>query len=439
MPADNPSFFFSAVTAAYNVEPWIARFLRSLTEQTLDFHGHIQVILVDDGSTDQTGAIAEAWAREHPENTVCLRRENGGAASARNAGLDCAQGRWVTFCDADDYVDADYFARVKEFLDAGFDGACVACKLIFFEERTGEFADTHHLRFKFREESAVVDLDQRPEYVQLSFSSAFVRLKDLRAGGLRFDARVRPSFEDGHLLNKFLLCAGTRNIAFLRDARYFYRRRVQGGGLVESGWHRPEKYRDQIVYGYLDLVRFARQKTGRVPAFIQQAVIYDTQFYIEKFLLQTIPSFSPQEFADFLQLMRALFAHIDRDQVFLSPLPMLSVPIRTAMLNVFKGELPPLLPLEVEEVLADQREIWVGACTGAHAAFRFHAGRAVTPLEADIVPYEFCESLLCVSHRFRLPLGETPLSCTVDGQAVDFLHRGKIFHTFSTADLAQEP
>ena len=437
---DESSFFFSVVTAAYNVEPWIGSFLQSLKAQSLDYKQYIQLIVVDDGSTDGTGTVAANWTAEHPENTIYIRQKNEGAASARNRGLHCAQGDWVTFCDADDFVCDTYFDTVKTFLESGFDGLLAACNPIFFHEQTNSFSDTHPLRFKFRNGNIVVDLDQHPEYVQLFCNSAFFRREALQNSGLRFDGRVRPSFEDGHLLNKFLLLAGSRKIAFLQDALYFYRKRAQGDGLVDSGWARPEKYREQIVHGYLDLVRFAKQKTDRVPPFIQQAVIYDTQFYMDRFLLRTVPRpFSSQEFADFLDIMRFLFAHIERDQVLFSPLPMLAMRSRIAMLKVFKGERVPILPLIVSKIAAAQKELWASACTAEKTRFHFQSGQETqNPLKRKTIPYRFCGILLCVEHYFHLSLKDgLSLSCTVDGQTVGFRHNGEFFNTFSVSNLSQ--
>lgn len=94
----------SIVTPVYNAAPWLPDFLRSLQEQTLK---DWQLICVDDGSTDDSLALlTEAAAKD--DRLEVLHQENAGPSAARNAALDRASGRYVTFVDADDTLEPDY-------------------------------------------------------------------------------------------------------------------------------------------------------------------------------------------------------------------------------------------------------------------------------------------------------------------------------------------
>lgn len=90
----------SIIVPVYNVEKYIHRCVDSILNQTfVDF----ELILVDDGSPDNCGVICDEYALK--DNRVCvIHKENGGVSSARNAGLDNAQGKYIMFCDSDDYV-----------------------------------------------------------------------------------------------------------------------------------------------------------------------------------------------------------------------------------------------------------------------------------------------------------------------------------------------
>ena len=105
--------FFSIIVPVYNVEDWIGRCLDSiLADRCRD----MELILVDDGSTDRSGAICDRYAASYA-NVKVIHKENGGLASARNAGLDRASGEWIAFIDSDDWVDKDCFGRVRELLE----------------------------------------------------------------------------------------------------------------------------------------------------------------------------------------------------------------------------------------------------------------------------------------------------------------------------------
>lgn len=90
----------SVIVPIYNVAPWLEDCLTSLEKQTLK---NIEVLLVNDGSTDGSRAIAERYA-ERNSNFTLIDRENGGLSAARNTGLDRARGEYVYFLDSDDYL-----------------------------------------------------------------------------------------------------------------------------------------------------------------------------------------------------------------------------------------------------------------------------------------------------------------------------------------------
>jgi glycosyltransferase involved in cell wall biosynthesis len=93
-----PHPLVSVIVPAFNAEATLLETLRSVAAQT---HRHLEILIVDDGSTDSTPAIAERFCAEDSRARL-LRKENGGVASARNAGIIAAQGHWVAPVDADD-------------------------------------------------------------------------------------------------------------------------------------------------------------------------------------------------------------------------------------------------------------------------------------------------------------------------------------------------
>ena len=94
---------FSVISAVYNVEKYLDDYLESMIGQTIK-KSNLQLVLVDDGSTDGTAAKIADWMSRYPDLIRYVRKENGGQASARNVGLDHATGDWITFIDPDDFV-----------------------------------------------------------------------------------------------------------------------------------------------------------------------------------------------------------------------------------------------------------------------------------------------------------------------------------------------
>ena len=103
----------SIVVAVYNAETWLDRCVQSLLNQELSL---IEIILVDDGSTDGSSAMCDRWAEKNSLISV-FHKVNGGLSDARNAGIERASGEYITFVDSDDYVERKTFSSLINYLD----------------------------------------------------------------------------------------------------------------------------------------------------------------------------------------------------------------------------------------------------------------------------------------------------------------------------------
>ena len=105
MRSEIPMIKVSVIVAVYNAEKYLRKCLDSLFAQTLD---GIEVVVVDDGSTDSSpGILAEYASRS--DKIKCYKKTNGGAADARNYALPLASGEYVGYVDSDDFADPDMY------------------------------------------------------------------------------------------------------------------------------------------------------------------------------------------------------------------------------------------------------------------------------------------------------------------------------------------
>lgn len=98
----------SIIVPVYNVEKYLCRCVDSLLNQTCR---NLEIILVNDGSTDSSFQICNEYAKKD-ERIIVINKSNGGLSSARNAGLDAATGDYIGFVDSDDYVDVEMYERL---------------------------------------------------------------------------------------------------------------------------------------------------------------------------------------------------------------------------------------------------------------------------------------------------------------------------------------
>ncbi|HEU4572575.1 MAG TPA: glycosyltransferase family A protein, partial [Candidatus Limnocylindrales bacterium] len=280
-PADRTRPRFSIVTAVYNVEPYLRDFIDSIEGQTFD-HSAIEVVAVDDGSTDGSLRILEEWARSTDLAVVVLSQPNAGQGAARNAGLEHATGEWVTFTDPDDMLAPDYFAVIDRFVEQNPRVQLLSGRTLLLDEATGAIRNSHPRRRQYVLGNRVANLDHEPNVFTASAAGAVVRLDRVRALGLRFDTRIRPNFEDGHFVASYLIALRTPTIGLLRDADYIYRKRAADDSTLNRSMRDPGRYTAVFEHGYLDVFAKARARYGRIPEWLQQLVIYELSWYFSE-------------------------------------------------------------------------------------------------------------------------------------------------------------
>ncbi len=105
---------FSIVTATYNSGEYLSDYFFSMVKQKkVNIQENLEIIIVDDGSTDNTASIVEKWQEHSPLNIKYIYQENKGQSEARNLGLKYITNDWVTFIDSDDFISPNYFYNIS--------------------------------------------------------------------------------------------------------------------------------------------------------------------------------------------------------------------------------------------------------------------------------------------------------------------------------------
>lgn len=121
----------SIIVPVYRVEPYLEKCLESLRSQT---YRNLEIILVDDGSPDNCGAICDRYAREDSRFRV-FHTENGGLSAARNVGLRAASGDYIGFVDSDDWTEPEMYEKLHNaIIQTGADVSCCCFYTVFPQE-----------------------------------------------------------------------------------------------------------------------------------------------------------------------------------------------------------------------------------------------------------------------------------------------------------------
>ncbi|HCG54820.1 MULTISPECIES: CDP-glycerol glycerophosphotransferase family protein [Brevibacterium] len=271
---------FSLIVAIYNVEDYISAFLQSLDSQIYSIND-IEIVAVNDGSTDSSKAIFESWMSGRA-NVTLINQENLGAAAARSVALEIVTGDWVTVADPDDILDPAYFSSVLDFIerDKNSLSSILSTRVYILNDETGEYKDSHPLAQKFRSGERIADLAEEPEAFQLG-ATAFFQLGHLRENSLNYNPNIRPTFEDAHLIGRYLNTFEHPMVGLVSRAVYYYRKRSAQNSLVQSSWNSTDRFLNTPSLGYLDMLKNI-SVGGIAPVWAQYMVLYDLLWYFKE-------------------------------------------------------------------------------------------------------------------------------------------------------------
>ena len=254
----------------YNVARYLDESIGSLINQTIDFKS-IQIILVNDGSTDNAEEICLKYKKMYEENIIYIKIEHGGVSKARNIGLKYANGTYINFLDADDKWDYKAFKNILLFFENNKDIDLVAGRIKFFEAEE----NYHPLDYKFYK-TRIVNLNQEYNCIQLSASSSFFKKSLIE--GKYFDEKVYYC-EDSRFINSLLLFKPIMGL--IREAIYFYRRRADFSSAIQNQKEDLNFYFGTLKYVSNYLFKSSIGLYNQILPFIQFLISYDIFFRIQ--------------------------------------------------------------------------------------------------------------------------------------------------------------
>ena len=425
---------YSIVAAVYNVELYLDDFFTSMVNQSLHFKNHIHLIMVDDGSSDKSAEIIHRWQKKYPKNIHYHHKTNGGQSTARNLGIECVQTQWVTFIDPDDYIHPDYFKVMDQTLASDNKLVAAVGNLKFYHENQKMVKDTHPLRYRFEKKLTKLPCHDLNNHINLSASTTLFRNSEIESGGIRFDARVKPNFEDGKFIADYFLHT-TGTVAFVKDAVYYYRKRENGTSTLDTAWQRHEKFYDVMVYGKLAMLEQYQNQLGYVPKHVQRTVLYDMSWYV-KYLLdapEKLNFLNSEQKSRFLKLCDVLFTFIDASTILEFNLAGIWFMHKVGMLGAFKQEAPTSQIGYIENIDREQKQICLRYFTYFEQnteSFQIN-GVDITSNYRKVVRHNFGEELFVYEVRAWLAYGDidSKLALYIDGKQARLTLKGKQYKT----------
>ena len=174
----------TVIVPVYNTEKLLRRCIDSLVSQTWK---SIEILLIDDGSTDRSGEICDEYASVYT-SVKAVHKKNGGVSSARNRGIDLARGAYLVFVDSDDFV---HPRLIELYMLAAKEQAVLACGCTSSEEELRQLCTDH-----WEERLAVYNKQEflrfmKDEYVNAPWNKCY-EAQIVKGNGIRFDENKSP-------------------------------------------------------------------------------------------------------------------------------------------------------------------------------------------------------------------------------------------------------
>lgn len=225
----------SIIVPVFNVEEYLEDCLNSIINQS---YNELEIILVDDGSTDKSGLICDEYAN-HDSRIKVIHKRNGGMSDARNIGIDCATGKFLTFIDSDDYISHDYCSYLYNLLIENNADLSI-CNFAYVDQSRKLIANGRkpHDRIIKGNEACVGSYFNKDLYIGSAVWGKLYR-SELLNSGIRFPKG--KYHEDVYFSYKIIaLC---NKIAIGGATHYLYRQRT--GSIMSTLTFSP-KYMDAI-------------------------------------------------------------------------------------------------------------------------------------------------------------------------------------------------
>lgn len=237
----------SVIVAAYNIEQYLPRCLDSLINQTYD---NLEIVVVDDGSEDATGAICDSYAQNDRRIKV-IHQQNQGLSGARNTGLSSAQGEYIGYVDGDDWIEPDMYRKMYMACEQkNAEIAVCAYREAGESGKAASYTDGTYLLT--REEALEVYIcDNRPYHIYNSvWSKLFKReiIQDMTFPSGRKSEDI--------LYTTYALCR-CRKCVFLDTP--FYNYVVDREGSIMNQGLDLRRFQDEIPFWREQIVYFARE------------------------------------------------------------------------------------------------------------------------------------------------------------------------------------
>lgn len=294
----------SVIVPVYNAMEYLKECLDSLVGQTID-KSELQVILVNDGSTDESEKICKEYCEKYPYFEY-FYIENSGVSVARNFGIKKAEGKYIMYLDSDDQLTSASIQSIADFFDSVYDEIDLVTYYIQ-PYKDGKLLTPHQRYSKLLTHTAVFDLEKNPYIIQTTMN---ICVKNLRDKNELFNENM-TSQEDQEYINRILM--KKLLIGYCAQACYMYNRDNESS-CVSTRFHAYYLFESSLRY-FENLFALFEDK---VPKYFQAVFFHDLRWKLTTKILYPF-HYSDEEFENAMNRIKKLLARVDTNIIVKNP------------------------------------------------------------------------------------------------------------------------
>lgn len=299
----NWEYKVSVIVPVYNVEKWLRGCIESLLAQTID-REEMEILLIDDGTPDGSGAICDEYAELYPETVKVWHKENEGLGSTRNYGIKRAKGKYLMFIDSDDEFSPGTVKACTDFFDINY----IDIDMVTYKEQPYKngLKLPLHFRYNYLTKTGIYDLNDKPYITQTRVN---ICVKNLGENSPMFD--IRSIHEDQMYCMKILM--DKMKIGYVSEGEYKYNKDNDTSlmNLVYNPIHMIDIA--TTWYEYL----FALY-SDHVPAYIQALFVHDCNWKLKQNVLFPY-HYEDEEFDEAVNRLKCLWTKVDVETLIRFP------------------------------------------------------------------------------------------------------------------------
>lgn len=293
---------FSIIVALYNTEEYLKECIESVINQTLNFEENVELILINDGSTDNSEKICLEYKKRFPQNIIYLYQKNKGVSVARNEGIKISTGKYINFLDSDDKFSLNFLEIVKKVFEEQSVNIC-AVRPEFFDKISGNTSVDNCFKTNRK-----VNIINDENYTQQAVNNVFIKKSIIKN---HFFSENLSIGEDAMFINSLFLKNPIYYVT--NSATYYQRRRQNNDSLSESAFKKKTFYVDTVDSYFLKIINIAKDEIGVVPIFLQKDIARYIAWMLQSNVVDEV--LNTNEIKQLIKKLEVIVKDIDKENI----------------------------------------------------------------------------------------------------------------------------